>query len=201
MMILSSPPLSPLSLSRHRAALLVVDIQERLVPAMPAEISARVVKHTSILIDAAARLGVPIVVSQQYPKGLGATLPAIEDVLAAVAKDGGAQLHRFDKLEFSAAAAPAFSALAPKLGRDQWIVTGMEAHVCVYQSARDLVARGMGVHVVADAVCSRTKANWRTGLDLADRAGAITTSTEVCVFDLLGRAGTEEFRALSKAIR
>lgn len=200
MMVLSSPPLSPLSLSRHRAALLVVDIQERLVPAMPAEIAARVVKHTSILIDAAAALGLPIVASQQYPRGLGATLPAIEDALAAAGR-AGADVRRFDKLEFSAAAAPEFSALAPKLGRDQWIVTGMEAHVCVYQSARDLVARGMAVHVVADAVCSRTKTNWRTGLGLAERAGAIATSTEVCVFDLLGRAGTDEFRALSKAIK
>lgn len=190
--------LAALALSRSRAALLVVDIQERLVPAMPEDVVGRVVKNTAILIDAAARLGLPIVVSQQYPRGLGGTVPAIEQALAAA---GGAAIHRFDKLEFSAAAAPAFAALAPRLGRDQWIVTGMEAHVCVYQSARDLARRGMAVHVVADAVCSRAKANWRTGLALAERAGAIPTSTEVCVFDLLGRAGTDEFRALSKAIK
>jgi len=198
----SSPSSSPaaLGLSRHRAALLVVDIQERLIPAMPAEIVDRVVRHTSILIEAAARLGLPIVVSQQYPRGLGGTVPAIEAALAA-AGAAGAAIHRFDKLEFSAAAAPAFTALAPRLGRDQWIVTGMEAHVCVYQSVRDLAARGAVVHVVADAVCSRAKANWRIGLDLADRAGAIPTSTEVCVFDLLGRAGSDEFRTLSKLIR
>jgi len=110
-------------------------------------------------------------------------------------------LHRFDKLCFSAADAPEFAALTPKLGRDQWIVTGMEAHVCVYQTARDLAARGDQVHVVADAVCSRTQANWRIGLGLVERAGAIVTSTEVCVFDLLGCAGTEEFKALSKAIK
>ncbi|HSK00705.1 MAG TPA: isochorismatase family protein [Kofleriaceae bacterium] len=189
-----------LALSRHRAALLVIDIQERLIPAMPEEIAAQVVRNTSILIDAAARLGLPIVVSQQYPKGLGATAPAIEEALAA-AGTGGAAIHRFDKLEFSVAAAPAFAALLPRLGRDQWIVAGMEAHVCVYQSARDLAARGMAVHVAADAVCSRAKASWRTGLQLAERAGAIATSTEVCVFDLLGRAGSDEFRALSKAIK
>lgn len=199
-MALSSPAASPLSLSRHRAALLVVDIQERLVPAMPEEVCARVIKHTAILVDAAAKLGLPIVVSQQYPKGLGATVPAIEEAVAA-AGAAGAAVHRFDKLEFSAAAAAGFSALAPKLGRDQWIVTGMETHVCVYQSARDLVARGMAVHVVADAVCSRTKTNWRTGLGLVERSGAVPTSTEVCVFDLLGRAGTDEFKALSKAIK
>jgi nicotinamidase-related amidase len=195
-------PAALLALSRRRAALLVVDIQERLVPAMSEEIAGKVVRNTSILIDAAARLGLPIVVSQQYPKGLGATLPAIEAAIgAALAATPGAAIHRFDKLEFSAAAAPAFGALAGTLGRDQWIVTGMEAHVCVYQTARDLAVRGAAVHVVADAVCSRTKANWRLGLGLAERAGAIATSTEVCVFDLLGRAGTDEFRALSKAIR
>lgn len=196
----ASASASALALSRHRAALLVVDIQERLIPAMPEAVVAKVVRNTSILIDAAARLGLPIVVSQQYPKGLGATVPAIEAALAA-AGGAGAAIHRFDKLEFSAAAAPAFGALAPRLGRDQWIVTGMESHVCVYQSVRDLAVRGTAVHVVADAVCSRAKSNWRTGLALAERAGAIATSTEVCVFDLLGRAGTDEFRALSKTIK
>jgi nicotinamidase-related amidase len=77
----------------------------------------------------------------------------------------------------------------------------MEAHVCVYQSARGLVDRGYQAHVVADAVSSRTKANWRIGLELAARAGAIITSTEVATFDLLGRAGTEDFKALSKLIK
>lgn len=196
----AAAPGPELALSRRRAALLVIDIQERLVPAMPPEIAAQVVRNTSVLIDAAARLGLPIVVSQQYPRGLGGTVPAIEEALAA-AGTAGAAIHRFDKLEFSAPAAPAFAALAPRLGRDQWIVAGMEAHVCVYQSARDLALRGAAVHVAADAVCSRAKASWRTGLQLAERAGAIATSTEVCVFDLLGRAGSDEFRALSKAIR
>ena len=78
---------------------------------------------------------------------------------------------------------------------------GMETHVCIYQTSRDLVGRGWQVHVAADAVCSRTKANWRIGMSLIERAGAVPTSTEVCVFDLLERAGTEEFKALSRAIR
>jgi nicotinamidase-related amidase len=190
-------------LSRTRAALFVIDIQERLVAAMSEEVASQVVRNTALLIDAAGRLHLPIVVSQQYPKGLGATVKPIEDALAAAGRGivPGSTLHRFDKLEFSAAAAPAFAALAPRLGRDQWIVAGMEAHVCVYQTARDLAARGGAVHVVADAVCSRTKANWRIGMSLAERAGAIATSTEVCVFDLLGRAGSDEFKALSKAVK
>jgi nicotinamidase-related amidase len=183
-------------LSRTRAALLVVDIQDRLLPSMPEPARAAVLHNTRLLITAADRFGLPIVVSQQYPRGLGPTTQSIQDALAAARG-----VHRLDKLEFSAAAAPAFAALAPGLGRDQWIVCGMEAHVCVYQTARDLVARGWAAHVCADAVCSRTDTNRDIGLRLMERAGAIITSTEVCVFDLLGRAGTDEFRALSKVIK
>jgi nicotinamidase-related amidase len=185
-----------IGLSRTRAALLVVDIQDRLLPAIPEAARADVLRNAPILIEAAARLGLPIVVSQQYPRGLGPTNQAIEDALAQVER-----VHRFDKLEFSAVAAPAFAALAATLGRDQWIVCGMETHVCVYQTARDLVARGWATHVCADAVCSRTAANREVGLGLMERAGAIVTSTEVCVFDLLGRAGSDEFRALSRVIK
>lgn len=183
-------------LSRGRAALLVVDIQDRLVTAMPADALADVTRNTAILITAADQLGLPIVVSQQYPKGLGATARPVEDALAAARG-----VHRFDKIAFSAAAAPAFAALAAGLGRDQWILCGMESHVCVYQTARDLVARGWDVHVCADAVCSRTAANREIGLGLMARAGAVISSTEACVFDLLGRAGTDEFRALSRVIK
>jgi len=183
-------------LSRARAALLVVDIQERLAAAMSEEVLGRVVRNTAVLIEAARRLGLPIVVSQQYPKGLGHTLSSLEDALR-----DAPNVHRFDKVEFSAADCDAFAQLAPTLKRDQWIVAGMEAHVCVYQSARGLVARGYEVHVASDAISSRTKANWRIGLSLLERAGAIVTSTEVCVFDLLGKAGSEDFKALSRLIK
>jgi nicotinamidase-related amidase len=189
---------SSLALSRDRAALLVVDIQERLSAAMPADVLAQVVRNTAVLIESASRLGLPIVVSQQYPKGLGATVPAIEDALRAVQ---GAPLHRFDKMVFSAANCDEFAALAPTLKRDQWIVTGMEAHVCVYQTARGLVERGYQAHVVADAICSRSKANWKIGRKLVGEVGGVLTSTEVVVFDLLGRAGTDEFKALSRLIK
>jgi nicotinamidase-related amidase len=187
-------------LHRGRAGLFVIDLQERLVPAMPDEIVADVLRNTAVLIAAAARLGLPIVVSQQYPKGLGHTVEPIEAALrdAIVA---GAHVHRFDKVEFSAAAAPAFLELAPRLPQNQWIVCGMETHVCVYQTARDLAHRGAEVHVVSDAVCSRAETNWKIGLDLCTRAGAVVTSTEVVVFDLLGRAGSDDFKALSKLIK
>ena len=183
-------------LSRSRAALLVIDIQDRLLPAMPVDDAARMVRNAVLLIQAADQLGLPIVASQQYPRGLGPTVAAIEAALAAARL-----VYRFDKLEFSTAAAPPFAALAGALGRDQWVVCGMETHVCVYQTVRDLVARGWAVHVCADAVCSRTPLNWELGLGLLQRAGAIVSSAEACVFDLLGLAGTEEFRALAKVLK
>jgi len=178
---------------------------------MPEATRDSVIRNTNVLIEAAKRFNLPIVVSQQYPKGLGPTVSPIEDGLR-----DAANVHRFDKLEFSAASTAEFSALAPSLlcgpeaaqqgsmtrgKRDQWLVTGMEAHVCVYQTVRGLVDRGYQVHVVADAVSSRTEENWQIGLNLAERAGGIITSTEVAVFDLLGRAGTEDFKALSKLIK
>lgn len=182
-------------LSRKRAALLVIDVQERLLGAMPDGVAATLVRNTGILVEAAARLGLPIVASQQYPKGLGQTVSDLAAALAAAAQ-AGAEVHRFDKLEFSAAASP-----LPVRGRDQWIVAGIEAHVCVYQTVRDLARGGGAVHVAADATASRTKANWRIGLDLCAKAGATVSSTEVCVFDLLERAGSDEFKALSKLIK
>jgi len=187
-----------IGLSRQRAALLVVDIQDRLLPVMPADALADVMKNTAILIQAAATLGLPIVVSQQYPRGLGPTNERVEAALAAAA---GAELHRFDKLEFSSAAAPAFAPIASRLGRDQWLICGMETHVCVYQTARDLVARGWAAHVCADAVCSRTARNFQIGIGLMEKAGAVITSTEASVFDLLGKAGSDEFRTLSRVIK
>lgn len=193
-------------LLRARAALLVVDIQERLVPAMPPEVAAQVIKNTKLLITAAARLGVPVVVSQQYPKGLGVTVPELATALDEAAGTG-ADVYRFDKVEFSAAAAPAFAQLPPAqktgalMAREQWIVCGMETHVCVYQTVRDLVGPATAVHLASDAVCSRSISNWRIGIDLARAVGAVVSSAETIVFDLLKQAGTDEFRALSKVIK
>ena len=183
--------------SPHRAALLIVDVQERLAAAMPGDVMQRLVKNVAILADAARRFAIPVVVSEQYPKGLGKTLPAIDEALAPL----GDLVRRLEKLEFSVCKNPAFQTLYPALGRDQWMVVGMESHVCVWQSVRDLCGRGDHVHVIADGVASRTEDNRRIGLGLAERAGALISSTEVAVFDVLGKAGSDDFKALSKLIR
>jgi nicotinamidase-related amidase len=185
-------------LSRGRAALLVVDIQERLCPAMPPDALSRVLRGTTVLLEAARRFGLPVVVTQQYPKGLG---PTVAELTPAIEALDPAQLHRFDKLEFSSAATPEFAQLAPRLGRDQWILVGMETHVCVLQTARDLRRRGAAVHVVSDAVSSRSDANYRVGLAQMGAMGAVLSSLEVVVFDLLGKAGSDDFKALSKLIK
>ncbi len=184
--------------SPARAALLVIDLQERLAAVMPEKIVERCLRHTGILVTAAQRLGLPVVVSEQYPKGLGPTVPALAEVLAQLPP---AQLHRFEKLTFSACAAPELAALLPALGRDQWIVAGMETHICVLQTARDLLRRGAAVHVAVDAVASRTKLNFRIGIEQLRAMGAVASSTETLVFDLLGRASGEDFKVLSRLIK
>ncbi len=187
-----------LALDPARTALLVVDVQERLAAAMPPEGMAALTRNLVVLCEAARRFALPVVVSQQYPRGLGATIAPIEEALSSLPPD---QVHRFDKLEFSACAAPAGADLWHRLARDTWIATGMEAHVCVYQTVRQLREGGAAVHLVRDAVLSRTPDNLATGLALADRTGAVITSTEVVVFDLLQRAGTDDFKALSRLIK
>lgn len=180
-----------------RAALLVVDIQERLAVAMPPEDLWVCERNVGILLEMARRLGIPIVVSEQYPKGLGPTVKGVADAIA----QAGEKVHRFEKVEFGCAEAPAFEPIWRELRRDQWIVCGMEAHVCVYQTARGLLERGATVQVPRDAVTSRTAENRQVGLALIERAGGVVTATETVVFDALRRAGTEDFKALSKLIK
>jgi nicotinamidase-related amidase len=175
--------------------LLVVDVQERLAAAMPGEALERLVRNTRLLIEAAAVVGVPILASEQYPKGLGPTLPQIAELLDRL----GAP--RFEKVDFDATAAPRLSAEIGRVAPRAVVVVGMEAHVCVFQTARELLLRGHVVHVVGDAVASRTEENRRAGLALAERAGAIPTVAEAVAFDWVERAGTDAFRAVSKLVR
>lgn len=177
-------------------ALLVVDVQERLIAAMPPDVAAQVERNLITLAAAADRFGVPVVVSEQYPKGLGRTTPSVAAALEPVRG-----VCFFEKVEFAATAAPAWAEAVGPLPRRTWIVTGMETHVCVFQTVRALRAAGHEVLVVIDAVASRTKTNWKNGLALCAQTGAIAINTETLVFDLLGKAGTDDFRALSKLIR
>jgi nicotinamidase-related amidase len=180
-----------------RSVLLIVDIQERLASAMPRSVMEQLERYTTVLVELARRKDLPVVVSRQYPKGLGPTVPSVEEALA------GLNAHRFDKLEFSVTAAPAFAPVRRALGprRTQWIVVGMETHVCVYQTVRDLVGAGQQAFVPRDVVVSRTQDNWKTGLALIERVGGVVTSAETVIFEVLGQAGTEDFKALSRLLK
>jgi nicotinamidase-related amidase len=186
-----------LAVDAARSVVCVVDIQDRLAAAMPEDDLARVVRNVGILLESARRFDIPVVLSQQYPRGLGATVASVAQAAAACAT-----VHHLDKLSFGLCAADGFAPVWDALaGRDQWILCGMETHVCVYQTARQLGERGVMVQVPEDAVVSRRASDWRVGLRLMERAGALLTSTETVVFDLLGRAGSDDFKALSRLIK
>lgn len=186
--------MTPLKLSRDRTLILAIDLQERLAAAMPPVELAALRRNALILLEGAKVLDVPVIVSEQYPRGLGPTLP---DVRAALAPSTPV----LEKTAFSCLADDGLCAALAASGRRQIVVLGMEAHVCVYQTARDLVAAGYAVHVVVDAVLSRTTANTQIGLDLARGAGAVSTSVEAVLFDLLERAGGDAFKAVSRLVK
>jgi len=178
------------TLHRDDAVLLAIDIQERLVPVM--KYGKQVIDNTNVLIKVAGQMDIPVFITEQYPQGLGRTVPEIE---AAAAKTSV-----FEKVTFSGCTDEMTAALG-QLGRKKVIVTGMETHVCVFQTVRGLLGAGYQVFLVQDAVCSRTKENFRNGLALMDAMGAVITNTETVVFDLLKRAATDEFRAALQLIK
>lgn len=170
-------------LERDRAALVVVDVQEGFRSYASFE---AVAQACSKLVRAARILGVPGIVSEQYPRGLGHTAPEVALEQEPVV----------EKTVFSAARADGFD-LA---GRSQAIVCGIETHVCVSQTVHDLLDRGIDVHVPADAVGSRHQLDYERGLDRLERAGAVVSTVESVLFELLGRAGTPEFKEVQRLI-
>ena len=175
-------------LDRERAALVVVDVQEAFRKALPD--FDRVAGAAATLIDGADAMGLPIVVTEQYPKGLGHTVPEVAEHLPD-------SVRPIEKVRFSATEADGFD-LA---GRDQALVCGIETHVCVNQTVLDLIDAGVEVHVVGDAVGSRTERNRELGLHKAERAGAVLTSVETALFELLGGSDAAEFKQVQGLIR
>jgi len=178
-------------LARRRSLLLIVDIQERLAPATldPATVSA----NAGVLVSAAQALDVPVRASEQYAKGLGLTVPTLRARLAADAV--------FDKMHFSAAAEPGVVEALRGTGRDQVVLVGMEAHVCVLQSALGLRAAGFAVAVVADAISARRAENKALALDRARAAGITVVSTEMVLFEWMQTAAIPAFRSLIALIK
>jgi nicotinamidase-related amidase len=177
------------------SAVVIVDVQEKLAAAMPEAQLAALTRAATVLIQAAQMLGAEVIATEQYRSGLGRTIPPISKWL----EEAGAPV--VEKMEFSACDAAGFerawAARRPRVA----VVLGMETHICVFQTVRELAARGALVHVPIDGVASRREDHRLAGLDLCRAAGATLTTMETVVFDWLRVAGTEPFRRLSKLIR
>ena len=171
--------------------LLVVDVQERLARVM--ERREEVTENIRVLIRLAKLMDFPIVLTQQYTKGLGPTVEPIASDLKGV--------DHVEKIHFSCCGEEGFTKLIDGLGRKSVLLTGMEAHICVLQTALDLLGAGYNLHVPWDAVCSRADGNRDRALDLMERAGAVITSTESAAFQVLERAGTPEFKEISSLLK
>lgn len=178
-------------LSAQRSVLVVVDVQERLLPAVRDQ--ERIVRNTGLLLRAARELAVPVLVSEQYPKGLGPTVASLKELVP----DGA----MVEKITFSCTGEPAFLDRLDDIGRDQLVLCGTEAHVCVLQTALGLAAAGRSVFLVADATGSRDPRNAELALARMRMNGVQVVSTEMVVFEWMERAGTPAFKALSALIK
>lgn len=183
---------APLLMKADLSQLVIIDTQTKLITAMSQDAVQASIKNTGILAQAAALLAVPTIVTEQYPKGLGNTVPELLAVLP--------NIKAVEKLTFSCVAEPIFTR---QLTRDhsQIVLTGMETHICVLQTALDLINAGKQVFIAEDAVISRNPANKANALARMREAGCIISNTESIVFEWLGKAEGDAFKAISKLIR
>ncbi len=176
-----------------KAVLVVIDVQEKLCAAMDENVLRQLTKNIGILLESANELAIPVVFTEQYVKGLGSTLPELKSRVPAATC--------YEKMTFSCCGNEAFVDQLEESGRTQVIVTGMETHVCVLQTVIELLDEGFNVHIVKDAVMSRSSDNKQTAIEAMVLAGAVPTCTEAVVFQLLKIAGTDSFKRLSKLVK
>ena len=181
------------SLEAERCALLVIDIQEKLLP--PIFQKEQLIKNSQLLIRVAGILKLPALVSTQYAKGLGNTVPEIASLLS--------ETQAIDKQMFSCFGSDVFCSLLKRLpgNRNTVLLCGMESHICVTQTALGALREGYIVHVASDAVSSRTEWNWKVGLERMHAAGAVISSTEMIIYELLRSSGAPAFKELLPYLR
>lgn len=182
----------PKILDKNKAALIVIDVQE----AFRGVISDfdKVASRAATAVRGFQILGLPVLITEQYPKGLGRSA---EEILA-VLPDG---FEIFEKTAFSSCGAAAFMAKLKASNVEQVVICGLETHVCVNQTAHDLLDQGLQVHVLLDAVCSRSKVNKRAGLRKMFSSGVVPSSIEMALFELMRDAQHEQFKAIQKLIK
>ncbi len=185
---ISRKPLQP-----EECALVVIDIQEKLLP--PIFNKEALVKNSALLVNAAKILNIPVLVTTQYARGLGQTVPEIASLVLDVAP--------IDKTEFSCFGKDTFCSAVKTLPghRNTMLLCGMEAHICVMQTALGALEQGYIVHVASDAIGSRSEWNWQVGLERMQNAGAVISSTEMMIYELMRKSGTPQFKELLQFIK
>ena len=179
-------------LRREDCALAVIDIQEKLLPTIFEK--ERLVRNAQLLVRLADILSLPMIVSTQYETGLGKTIDEISMMLP--------EMKAVDKLEFGCFGNSDYCSTVGKLeNRNTLLLCGMESHICVMQTALGALNQGLNVHVAADAVSSRTEMNWKIGLNRMQAAGAVISSTEMMIYELLGKSGTPSFKEMLKHLK
>jgi nicotinamidase-related amidase len=181
-------------LQAEKCALLVIDIQEKLLP--PIFNNELLVRNTQLLLRLANILSVPVTATTQYVKGLGPTVPDVASLLPS-------QADPIDKLEFSCFGSDRFCSTLKSLpgSRNTVLLCGMEAHICVMQTALAALDKGYIVHVAADAVGSRSEFNWKIGLERMRDAGCVISTTEMMMYELLRQSGTTAFKEMLKHLK
>src|SRR6204780_4069636 len=179
-------------LEAEQCALVVIDIQQKLLP--PIFHKEQLVRNSQLLIRAGGILKIPALVSTQYAKGLGGTVPEVSSLLSSVQPG----IEAIDKQLFSCFGSEVFCSLLKRLPgqRNTLLLCGMESHICVTQTALGALREGYLVHVASDAVSSRTEWNWKIGLDRMRAAGAVISSTEMIIYELMGSSATPAFKQL-----
>jgi len=180
-------------IEKEKAVLVIVDVQDVLMKNMNQEVARNITRNIRTLLAFSKKMAIPVLITEQYPKGLGSTVSEIRMELGSILP--------VEKLSFSCCGMVTFNEQLNQTGRKQVILTGIETHVCVLQTADDLIRTGREVHAVADAICSRRKLDWEIGLRWMEKKGAMISTTEMIAFQLLKEAGTEEFKGLSKLLK
>jgi nicotinamidase-related amidase len=190
---LASEPPARRSLDPDQCALVIIDLQEKLMPAIRNR--EEVVRNAQVLIRLAGTVGIPVMLTTQYVRGLGGTVPEIAELLPGVPS--------IDKLAFGCFGSDDFRAALRQLPghRNTVLLCGIESHICVMQTALGALQNGYMVHVASDAVSSRTEQNWQLGLQRMDSAGCVLSSTEMMMYELLRRSGTAQFKEMLSYIK
>lgn len=183
--------MKPSILNKDDVVLLIIDIQENLWNAMYNK--EEIEKNTTILLELARKAGIPVVVTEQYKKGIGPTIRSVSERLEV--------LEGVEKLCFNCFDVEGFRNKLSLFDRKTLLITGQEAHICVLQTALTAVANGYTVHIVADATGSRTERNHEIGLERMRDSGCVITSTEAAVFEVVKEAGTPLFKEMLKLIK